>query len=272
LFIRDRAPAERRYAEAKKLYASLGDLRGESVTVAELGVIAFERGELDRAEALGGEGLELARRISDDRAVSAALTNLANVASARADRARARALFEESLELRRRLGDPLLVANTAHNLSLAALAEGDVERGRAAAEECLAISRELGNLMHTAGALYCLGEAALLESDWATADEYFREALELYDGLHENGGISECLNALAAVAAAEGRPERAARIWGAVVAQRLGLGIPHEHEFEIGLRLLSEAAAELGEDRFEAARAAGRGLTLDAAVAEALAA
>ena len=270
----DLAPAERRYTEAKKLYASLGDLRGESVTVAELGVIAFERGELDRAEALGEESLGLARRIGDDRAVSAALTNLGNVVSARADHARARALFEESLELRRRLGDPLLVANTAHNLSLAALAEGDVERGRAAAEECLAISRELGNMMHTAGAFYCLGEAALLESDWATADEYFREGLELYDRLHENGGISECLNALAAVAAAEGRPERAARIWGAVEAQRAGIGLGglHEHELEIGLRLLSEAAAELGEDRFEAARAAGRGLTLDAAVAEALAA
>src|SRR6266498_582353 len=128
--------------------------------------------------------------------------------------------------------------------------------------------------MHNAGALYCLGKAAVLESDWATADEYFREGLELYDRLHENGGISECLNALAAVAAAEGRPERAARIWGAVEAQRAGIGLGglHEHELEIGLRLLSEAAAELGEDRFEAARAAGRGLTLDAAVAEALAA
>ncbi len=270
----DLAPAERRYTEAKELYASLGHGRGESATGAGLGMVAFKRGELDRAEALCQESLELARRIGDDRAASFALTNLANAASARADHARARALHEESLELRRRLGDPLLIANSAHNLSLDALAEGDLERARTAAEECLTISRELGNLMHNAGALYCLGKAAVLESDWATADRYLREGLELYDRLHENGGISHCLKALAEVAAAEGRAERAARIWGAVEAQRAGLdlGLPLEHDPEVGPGFLAEAVAELGEDRFEAARAAGRGLTLDAAVAEALAA
>ena len=268
----DLAAAEPRYIEAKKLYASLGHGRGESATGADLGMIAFRRGELDRAEALCQESLELARRIDDDRAASFALTNLASVVSARGDHARARSLHEESLELRRRLGDPLLIANSAHNLSLDALAERDLERARAAAAECLTISRELGNLMHNAGALYCLGKAAVLESDWATADRYLRDALELYDRLHEHGGISDCLKALAEVAAAEGRPERAARIWGAVEAQRDGLdiGVPHEHDANVAPRFLTEAVTELGEDAFEAARAAGRSLTLEAAVAEAL--
>jgi serine/threonine-protein kinase PknK len=115
---------------------------------------------------------------------------------------------------------------------------------------------------------------ALLESDLPTAAQYLREGLELYDRLHEHGGISDCLKALAEVAAAEGQSERAARIWGAVEAQRagLGFGIPPEPDPEIGARFLSDVVAELGEDRFEAARAAGRGLTLEAAVAEALAA
>jgi predicted ATPase/class 3 adenylate cyclase len=268
----DLAAAERRYSEAKKVYASVGDGRGESFTVVELGMIAFKRGELDRAGALAEESLELARRAGDDRALSAALMNLAHVVSARGDHTRARALYEESLELRRGLGDPLLIANTAHNLSLAALAERDLERARLAAEECLTISRELGNLMHNAGALYCLGKAAFLESDWATADTYLRAGLELYDRVHEKGGISDCLEALAEVAAAEGRPERAARIWGAVESQRagLGLGSPSEDVREVGQRFLPEAAAQLGEARFEAARAAGRRLTLEAAVSEVL--
>jgi predicted ATPase/class 3 adenylate cyclase len=270
----DLTPAEDRYTEARELYAYLGDRRSESRTVSELGAIAFKRGDLDRAEALGEEGLDLAREVGDDRAISFALTSLANAVSARSDHARARELYEEGLVRRRRLGDPLLIANTAHNLSLAALAERDLGRARAAAEECLAISRQLGNLMHNAGALYCLGKVAALESDWAGADQRLREALELYDRLHESGAISDCLKALAEVAAGDGRPERAARIWGAVEAQRagLGVGLPPESDSEIGLDLLSEAAAELGKDRFEAARAAGRGLTLEAAVAEALAA
>jgi tetratricopeptide (TPR) repeat protein len=266
--------AERRYTESRELYASLGDGRGECFAVAELGVIAFERGELADAEALCEQSLALARRLGADRAVSAALSNLANVASAQSEHGRARALYEESLALRRRLGDPLLIANTAHNLSLAALAERDLGRARAAAEECLSIARELGNLMHTAGALLCLGETALLESDPATAARDLHESLALYERLHESHGTIECLNALAALAAAEGRPERAARLWGAVEAQRreLGHGVVPEVELEIDLRLLPRAVDELGEDGFEAARAAGRGLTLDAAVAEALAA
>jgi predicted ATPase/class 3 adenylate cyclase len=265
----DLSAAERRYTEAKKLYASLENRRGESFTVAELGMVAFTRGDLDRAEALSEKSLELAREVGDDRAASAVLTNLAGIVSARADHERARALYEESLELRRRLGDPLLIANTLHNLSLDALAEHDVDRARAAAEECLAISRELGNLMHSAGALYCLGKAALIESDWPTADEYLRQGLELYDRLHENTGIGDCLKAMAEVAAAQEQPERAARIWGAV--EGLGLGVPHEDDPDARAAFLSKGAVELGEDGFESARAAGRRLTLEAAVAEALA-
>src|SRR6266542_5230890 len=39
----DLAPAERRYTEAKELYASLGHGRGESATGAGLGMVAFKR-------------------------------------------------------------------------------------------------------------------------------------------------------------------------------------------------------------------------------------
>ena len=268
----DYAAAERRYTEARALYASVGRGRGECFALAELGAIAFERGELTDAEALCEQSLALARRLGDDRAVSAALNNLANVSSALADHTRARALYEESLALRRRLGDPLLIANTAHNLSLGALAERDLTRARAAAQECLAIAHDLGDLMHTAGALTCLGEIALLEDEPGAAATHLLESLAVYKRLHESHGIMECLNALAGLAAAEGRPERAARLWGAVQAQRreFGHGVLPEVELEIDLRLLPRAVAELGEDGFEAARAAGRGLSLDAAVAEAL--
>jgi predicted ATPase/class 3 adenylate cyclase len=264
----DYAAAERRYAEASRLYASLDDRRGQSFAVAELGVIAFERGDLERAQALCEESLALARQIDDDRAVSAVLTNLANVVSADGDYARAGALYEESLALRRRLGDPLLVANTAHNLSLAALAERDFERARSAAEECLAIARDLGNLMHAAGALLCLGETAVLEADATAAGDYLREALALYARQGASHEIVECLNALAGLAALEGRHERAARLWGAVEASRAELG--HAAELEIDLRLLPAAVAQLGETQFDAARASGRRLSLDGAVAEAL--
>jgi DNA-binding NarL/FixJ family response regulator len=69
-----------------------------------------------------------------------------------------------------------------------------------------------------------------------------------------------------------GQPERAARLYGAAEALREAIGIPlppyHRPEYEREVAVTREA---LGEDRFAAAYAAGRALSIDEAVAEALA-
>lgn len=83
--------------------------------------------------------------------------------------------------------------------------------------------------------------------------------------------ISDCLDGLAAVALAEGRPERAARWWGTSHALREALGALREPVYEDTHQgRLAAARAALGDEAFAAAWQAGRALSWDEAVAEAL--
>ena len=269
----DLAAAEGWYAQALSCFRELGAAREEVFTLAELAWLAREFGRLDDAEELCMRAVELARTMDDARALSAALDGLAGVASEQGDHARARQLYEESLGLRRSLADPLLVANATLNLGMAALAEGAYDEALATLEECLAVARRVGDVVHTAAALCCLGELALLaRNDVERAREHLREALRTFHDSKDARGVVECLHALAGVAAAAGDPATAARLWGSVERWRGERGTaPLPAELEIALRFVPLAVTELGEERFEAARAAGRSLALEETVADALA-
>jgi hypothetical protein len=80
------------------------------------------------------------------------------------------------------------------------------------------------------------------------------------------------IEGLAATAAAEGCAERAARLFGAAEIWRAlsGFPLPPTHR-TIYDRDVAAALAQLGDDAFAGAWAAGRALTLDQAIAEALA-
>jgi hypothetical protein len=83
--------------------------------------------------------------------------------------------------------------------------------------------------------------------------------------------MAESLEALAIVAAGAGRPEHAARLLAATGAWRASVGAPlppiNRPDVEAALRT---ARTMLGEEAFAMAWAAGRTLTLEQAVAEAL--
>jgi hypothetical protein len=85
-------------------------------------------------------------------------------------------------------------------------------------------------------------------------------------------GMAENLEGLAAVAAAQAQPERAARLFGAAEALRTAVGAPRPHaERAEHERHFAAARAALGEEAFAAAWGAGRAMPLEAAVSYALA-
>jgi hypothetical protein len=76
---------------------------------------------------------------------------------------------------------------------------------------------------------------------------------------------------LAAVACAQGQPERGAHLLGAVAALRAGLGLPvPPSERAAQEHAVAAAHAALGEDAFAAAWAKGQSMSLEHAIAYAL--
>ena len=107
-----------------------------------------------------------------------------------------------------------------------------------------------------------IGLAALLRDDSAAADQAFREALTCS---HELGWSPQrALTGLAAVAAVQGRPERAARLAGAVAAH---CGTTDDDVVQLRLEagFLEPARLRWGPDTWDASARHGAALTLQEA-------
>lgn len=102
--------------------------------------------------------------------------------------------------------------------------------------------------------------------------ELCREALETSLALGLLHNVAFGLHILTVVAAVQGRPERAARIWGAAEALRTVLGIPLSRA-EHGLydEYVEAARARMEPAAWEQALRQGRLLSPEQAVAEGLA-
>ncbi len=135
----------------------------------------------------------------------------------------------------------------------------------------LALFRELDHWGGVAQTLLDLGHAARTQGDNDRAIAIYQESLPWCQKDGSLRDIAYCLTGLAWVAGLQKQPEQAARLFGAAaeIRERVGLRIPP-------LLLASyqdDVAAirtHLDDDTFAAAWAAGRTLTMEGAIAEAL--
>jgi len=149
--------------------------------------------------------------------------------------------------------------------------QGDTARAVAFFDEALQEFRALDNPWYTGVALASLGKIARARGEFARATALYRESLTLrWDRVGDKMGIAGSLRGLASIAALTGRFEHAARLYGAAEALGESVGAPVGHPSARTAQALAKIRAGLGEPGFAAAWAAGRGLPLAEAVAEAL--
>jgi predicted ATPase/DNA-binding SARP family transcriptional activator len=256
------------YEDALAVRRGVGDGHGTALVLANLGDLALQQGDLEAASALHTEGLALRRRLGDRSGVGESLTALGRVALARGDRAGARSRHTEGLAERRRVGDrPGMPASLTALAELSRL-DGDPATAAALLEEALAVATELDDRHCMTLALLHLARLAIDQDDPARADALYRQASPVAEdgAVPPTASTATWLEGLSAIAVADGRPERAARLLGAADALRQAAGAPlPAHEAADRNDAVAGASAALGEDAFRAAFAAGRALPLPAA-------
>jgi non-specific serine/threonine protein kinase len=179
-------------------------------------------------------------------------------------------LLEESLALCRQDDDRIGVTMAVHLLGRVAHEQGDYARAAALFEEGLATSRELGRTRGEAVSLSSLGLVAQARRDWNTAAALAAESLRLRVGLRDRRGIAECLEIVAVACAAYAAWPQAARLLGAAAGLRASIAAPvPPHIRESHARTLATVRAALGA-RYDVESSAGRAMTLEEAVDEAL--
>jgi tetratricopeptide (TPR) repeat protein len=184
---------------------------------------------------------------------------------------RAEALYEEALVAAEEGGYAVQVAMLIMRLGILSRQRGDYDRAGALCAEALDRFRALGSSANVGITLNHLGVIERERGEYGRAAERLRESLTIF----VRGGIrhlvADNFEELAGIATATGREERAARLLGAAEALREELGLPLSPADSPAVEATAAAArAALGDEAFEAARAAGRALPLERAVAEAL--
>ena len=268
------------------------------------------RGRLGEVRALVAALLTVAEGSHLAEARARLLHDAAVYVYVQGDYAAARAWFEESAATWRQGQDRQRLAETLWFLGLPTREQGDYDAAQAALEEALALARELDEPGLVRGATQRLGEVAHARGDHALAQSLYEETLAMSEAagefepwaahhlarlyldrgdhamartwlargllIHEAGlhpfARMAGLTLAAAVAAAEGQPERALRLAGAAAHLREIHGYartPTARRFYAPW--LDAARRTLGEEAAARAEAVGRAMTEGEAIALALA-
>jgi tetratricopeptide (TPR) repeat protein len=204
--------------EALALYRAVDDRRGASILLSNLGVLAQDEGDLERAARLLSESIQYKRTLGNRYGLANSLDSLGSVERSRGNHAQASALYTEALTIRREIGHRQGIAISLNNLGHLALAEDNAEQARTCFLQSLPILREL----------------------------------------EEKEGLLECLSGLAGAAALRGENTNAAQLCGAVKALRESERIQvSQEELAAEKQGRDRACAGLGEDDFAVAIAQG---------------
>jgi non-specific serine/threonine protein kinase len=266
----------RRWLEGVLAYSSSGaeGLRAKALFWA--GLLAYRQNDLGRARELCQESANLYLEIGDKRQASRALNTLGNVAIAGGDYERARGLYEESLGLSRELGLKAHSAKTLNNLGELARLQGDYERASTIFEESLALFREENVQSAIPTLLLNLGMIARLQNKYDRAIEFYEESLTLSKVRNDKEAMASCFVGIAAIIVSRDQPDTTRRA-SALHAATL-LGVAEDMVASIGSgwepimyaefdKAMAATRKQLGEAAFEVARAEGREMTLEQAIA-----
>ena len=240
--------------------------------------LARSQGDLGPARALSEQALATARVLEDTPAIAHALRGLAAVVSEQGHELLARTLNEEALARFQQLGVRKEIAIMYHNMGWQAFLAGDAASGLALLEQSLALWQEWGAA--NISTLCCVGLVALERGGYARAREALMWGMREAATLRGNDDLVYYLEGFAWLAAALSAHQdwpaagarRAARCFGATEALREVVGgtrIPAEQALHD--RHLAAARAHLDQDEWEAAWAEGQAMTLEQAIAYALA-
>lgn len=211
---------------------------------------------------------------------------------------------QAALAAARRIGAPRPLAQALDQMGSALNTQGRVDEAVQCHEEALALTRQLGDAQRLARLLNGLAESRRSARQLDLAEQHYREAIAVAREQGDRLGVVVTLNNLIRVQVAKDRPEparslareclalvrgqkvgvdlleasvglaaclaeyaRAARYWGAADQTLKAWGYRHQPvDIEHTAPWLARARRALGDAAFEAAEAAGRALSFEAAM------
>jgi predicted ATPase/DNA-binding NarL/FixJ family response regulator len=232
------------------------------------GWFAYQQKDLDHAETLLKEGLEVYRLLGDEQNIATSLYRLGLVAITRGNYPLAQSLTEDALSIYYQEGNKEGIADSLLILSYVASEQGEYSRAREMAEQGLLLFREIRDQWAIAYTLLGLARVVMLQGDTITAQTLTEESLAISIELSNLGGIASCLERLAEISADQEQLVWAVLLLGAAENLRETTAISqesfHRSEYE---RLVNAIRNKLGAETFNSMWLQGRKMTPEQAIA-----
>jgi tetratricopeptide (TPR) repeat protein len=245
----DREKASYYYEQALAVEQRVGNRTGEAITLNNLGTLANRTGRPEEAASYYERALAIHRELNDRYGLAMILNSLGMLATRTGQPEKASGIYQQALAIQREIGDRAGEATTLNNLGGLAHAQGRIEEADSYYQQALAIRREMGDRAGEANSLNNLAGLARDQGQLETPSRDLEQVLEVVREIGDRAGEATILNNLGELARAQGRAEEA----GNYFQQSLSILREVGNRVEEGRTLnnLGLLAAELG-DREEA--------------------
>ena len=261
----DPARAERLAEEGLALCRAAGDEFWIASTLNLLSEIALHTGRTDDAASYADEALSAAQADGDGWNEGYALGIRAAIAASRDKLREAQQLATASMSVMRRIDQQWGVARALLGLGNLARLRRDPGDAHGRYLEALAILRQIDARPEIARCLAGLGRVAMDLGAAGLARQHLTESIKISQSTGARIGVARVLEAFAALAALEDRPEVAVQLTAAAAALREAAGLPGLPGARVERYLAP--ARRLGEAAVIRLWSGGLALSTDAAVA-----
>ena len=215
------------------------------------------------------EALAIARRLGNVEWQAIALCAIGSCHTRGGEEAIALAYYEQARDLAQANGCALPLSSALNNIAAIDFRQGRFESAEQGFRQALHLARGRGDVRSTLIFLHNLVRVQVAAGRNAGAHACAVESYALLRGVGEEVLKLELLEVSAGLASVRGEHEAAARFWGACLKRYVDAGYGRPVEDQAQIDQLSGASRQaLGDACFESSEAAGRALSLDAAMLE----
>jgi predicted ATPase len=216
------------------------------------GFLACWQGDFTSARPNLQTSLNLFEEVQDGAGMAFSLHGLGFAANGLGEHAEAGQCFGRCLQTAREINDKWLISIALHFIAIGTSFQGNYELARSQFEECINLMQEgHGTAQGIAFSEFHIGRIARIHGDFESSFDHHKTGLELFMRMGDLRGIGYSLFGFACLAQAEGNPQRAAKLFGAMDSIRDNLGALLEAVLRLEYEQTHSVVREmLGEELF----------------------
>ncbi|UCH98141.1 MAG: tetratricopeptide repeat protein, partial [Candidatus Aminicenantes bacterium] len=175
--------ALKQYKKALEIREKIGDIKGISLSLLEIGITYQYKGDYDRGLKQLKKAKDTFTKIGDISGVSKVLHHIGMICEYKGDYDEALKQYEKSLEIKEKIGDIKGISDILHQIGMIYQLKDDYDYALKLYEESLEIRKKIGDISGTASSLGLMGTIYFETKDYTKALKSFITAFLIFSKL-----------------------------------------------------------------------------------------